>query len=303
MQKKITYKKFERERVDFYLASVYKNYSRSYFQKLIYKQKIFINGKFVLASHKLKRGDVISFEFEKEERLQIEPEKIKLNIIYEDYDIIIINKQPSVVVYPSYGHTSGTLLNALMAHSKGKYNPYLVHRLDKDTSGLIVFAKNEKSKISISKQLQKRTVKKIYLAAVKGTIAENKGRIEAPIGRSPKNRKLMSVNNLAKKMAISEFKVLERKDGYTLVEVRIITGRTHQIRSHMKYINHPVIGDQQYGGFETCIDGKEYNRQMLHAHRITFTHPRTLKTVEFNAELPSDMNEIFKNNFTGSKNT
>jgi 23S rRNA pseudouridine1911/1915/1917 synthase len=294
MQEKITYKKFEKERVDFYLASVYKDYSRSYFQKLTNKQKIFVNGKLVLASHKLKRGDVISFEFEQEEKLRIKPEKIKLDIIYEDDDIILINKQPGIVVHPSYGHPSGTILNALMAHSKGKYNPYLVHRLDKDTSGLIIFAKNEKSKISISKQLQKRAVKKIYLAVVKGIIVENRGRIEAPLGRSPQNRKIMSVNPLAKKMAISEFKVLARRDGYTLVEVRIITGRTHQIRSHMKYISHPVIGDQQYGGSEVSIDGEKYSRQMLHAYHVTFTHPRTSKTVEFKAELPNDMNEIFK---------
>jgi 23S rRNA pseudouridine1911/1915/1917 synthase len=293
MQEKVKYEKFERERVDSYLASIYQEYSRSYFQKLTDKQKIFVNDKPVFASHKLKRGDVVSFEFEKEEKLRIKPEKIKLDIIYEDDDIILVNKQPGIVVHPSYGHPSGTILNALMAHSKGKYNPYLVHRLDKDTSGLIIFAKNEKSKISISKQLQKRAVKKIYLAAVKGTIVENKGRIEAPLGRSPQNRKLMSVNPLAKKMAISEFKVLARRDGYTLVEVRIITGRTHQIRSHMKYINHPVVGDQQYGGSDVSIDGKKYSRQMLHAYRVTFTHPRTSKTVEFKAELPNDMKEIF----------
>jgi 23S rRNA pseudouridine1911/1915/1917 synthase len=294
MQEKITYRKFEKERVDFYLASIYKDYSRSYFQKLTDKQKIFINDKPVLASHKLKRNDIIYFEFEKEEKFQIEPEKIKLDIIYEDDDIILVNKQAGIVVHPSYGHPSGTLLNALMAHSKDKYNFYLIHRLDKDTSGLIIFAKNIKSKISISKQFQKRTVKKIYLAAVKGTIVENKGRIEAPLGRSPQNRKLVSVNPLAKKMAISEFKVLARRNGYTLVEVRIVTGRTHQIRSHMKYINHPVVGDQQYGGSEACIDGKKYSRQMLHAYCVIFTHPITSKTVEFIAELPNDMNEIFK---------
>jgi 23S rRNA pseudouridine1911/1915/1917 synthase len=300
MQEKVKYEKFERERVDSYLASIYQEYSRSYFQKLTDKQKIFVNDKPVFASHKLKRGDVISFEFEKEEKLRIKPEKIKLDIIYEDDDIILVNKQPGIVVHPSYGHPSGTLLNALMAHSKGKYNPYLVHRLDKDTSGLIIFAKNEKSKISISKQLQKRAVKKIYLAAVKGTIVENKGRIEAPLGRSSQNRKLMSVNPLAKKMAISEFKVLARRDGYTLVEVRIITGRTHQIRSHMKYINHPLVGDQQYGGSEVSIDGKKYSRQMLHAYHVTFTHPRTSKTVEFKAKLQNDMTEIFKNSFCRS---
>jgi 23S rRNA pseudouridine1911/1915/1917 synthase len=294
MQEKVKYEKLERERLDYYLASIYQEYSRSYFQKLTDNRKIFVNDKPVFASHKLKGGDLISFEFEKEEKLKIKPEKIKLDIIYEDDDIILVNKQPGIVVHPSYGHHSGTLLNALMAHSKCKYNPYLVHRLDKDTSGLIIFAKNEKSKISISKQLQKRTVKKIYLAAVKGTIVENKGRIEAPLGRSPQNRKLMSVNPLAKKMAISEFKVLARRDGYTLVEIRIMTGRTHQIRSHMKYINHPLVGDQQYGGSEVSIDGEKYSRQMLHAYHVTFTHPRTSKTVEFKAELQNDMKEIFK---------
>ncbi|GHT67171.1 pseudouridine synthase [Endomicrobiia bacterium] len=293
MQEKMIYEKFERERVDIYLASIYKDYSRSYFQKLTDKQKVFVNGRSVLSSYKLKHNDTIAFEFEKEAKLSIKPEKIKLNIVYEDDDIVIVNKQSGIVVHPSYGHPSGTLLNALMAHSKGKYNPYLVHRLDKDTSGLIIFAKNEKSKISISKQLHKRAVKKMYYAAVKGTIVEHKGRIEAPLGRSPQNRKLMSVNPLAKKMAVTEFNVIARKDGYTLVEVRIITGRTHQIRSHMQYINHPIVGDQQYSG-PKVIDGKCYERQMLHAHKLTLTHPKTSKTINFTAELPYDMKEIFK---------
>lgn len=295
MQEKVKYEKFEKERIDSFLASVYKDFSRSYFQKLIEKNKVLVNGKEVLVSHKLKHNDEVSVEFEKEEIFNIKPEKIKLDIIYEDDDIIIVNKQPGIVVHPSYGHPSGTMLNALMAHAKGKYNPYLVHRLDKDTSGLIIFAKNEKSKISISKQLQNRAVKKIYYAAVKGIIAENKGRIEAPLGRSAHNRKLMSVNPLAKKMAISEFNVIARKSDYTLVEVRIITGRTHQIRSHMKYINHPVIGDKQYGG-PAVIEGKAYERQMLHAYEVSFTHPKTSKEVTFTAKLPNDMKEIFSKN-------
>jgi 23S rRNA pseudouridine1911/1915/1917 synthase len=293
MQEKMVYEKFERERIDLHLASMYKDYSRSYFQKLIDKQKIFVNNRSVLSSYKLKHDDTIVFEFEKEAKLKLKPEKIKLSIIYEDDDIVVVNKQPGIVVHPSCGHLSGTLLNALMAHSKGKYNPYLTHRLDKDTSGLIIFAKNEKSKISISKQLQQRAIRKIYYAAVSGTIAERKARIEAPLGRSPKNRKLISVNPLAKRMAITEFNVIARKDGYTLLELRIITGRTHQIRSHMQYINHPVIGDKQYGGPEV-INGKCYQRQMLHAYALTFTHPRTSKTVHFTAKLPNDMKEIFK---------
>ncbi|MDR2860643.1 MAG: RluA family pseudouridine synthase, partial [Elusimicrobiota bacterium] len=251
MQEKIIYKKFERKRTDSYLASIYKDYSRSYFQKLMDRQRVFVNDKIIPASRKLKRGDIIRVEFEKEKKLYINPEKVKIDIIYEDDDIVVINKQSGIVIHPSCGHPSGTLLNALIGHSADKYNPYLVHRLDKDTSGVIIFAKNEKAKISISKQLQKRVVKKIYYAAVKGIIAENRGIIKAPLGRSPQNRKLMSVNSLAKKTAITEFKVIERKSNYTLLKVRIITGRTHQIRSHMKYINHPVIGDRQYGGPET----------------------------------------------------
>ncbi|OEG69712.1 hypothetical protein ATZ36_07895 [Candidatus Endomicrobiellum trichonymphae] len=291
MQEKIIYEKFERERADSYLASIYKDYSRSYFQKLMDRQRVFVNDKIVPASRKLKRGDIITVEFEKEEKLHIKPEKIKIDIVYEDDDIVVVNKQSGIVVHPSYGHPSGTLLNALMGHSAGKYNPYLVHRLDKDTSGVIIFAKNEKAKISISKQLQKRVVKKIYYAAVKGIIAESRGIIKAPLGRSPQNRKIMSVNPLAKKTAITEFKVIERKGDYTLLKVRIITGRTHQIRSHMKYIKHPVIGDRQYGGSET-IGAKRCERQMLHAYNITFIHPSTLKTVKFTAQLPNDMKEI-----------
>ncbi|MDR2426114.1 MAG: RluA family pseudouridine synthase [Endomicrobium sp.] len=294
MKEKITYNKVERERIDFFLACVYKDYSRSYFQRITEKNKVFVNGKSVLSSHRLKSGDEITVEFEKEKiSNEIKPEKINIDIIYEDDDIILINKRPGIVVHPSYGHLSGTLLNALKYHSKGKYVPYMVHRLDKDTSGIIVFAKNEKAKISLSKQLQKRTVKKTYYAAVKGTIVENRGRIEAPLGRSKENRKLMSVNSAAKKMAVTEFKVMERKGDFTLVEIRIITGRTHQIRSHMKYINHPVVGDTQYGGPET-IDGKEFKRQMLHAYAVTFTHPKTSKPVEFKAPLLDDMKEIFK---------
>jgi 23S rRNA pseudouridine1911/1915/1917 synthase len=293
MQEKLHYGKFESERVDSYLASIYKDYSRSYFQKFILEQKVFVNGLPVLSSYKLKYDDSIVFEFKKEKTIQVNPENIKLVVVYEDDDIVIINKQSGIVVHPSFGHASGTLLNALVAHSNGKYSPYLVHRLDKDTSGVIIFAKNEKSKISISKQLENRAVKKIYYTAVKGIVVENRGRIEAPIGRSPQNRKLMSVNSLAKKMAITEFKVISRKNGYTLLEVRIITGRTHQIRSHMKYINHPVVGDFQYGGPE-IIDGKSYKRQMLHAYNITFTHPVTSKEISFTVPLPNDMSKIFE---------
>jgi len=291
MEEKITYEKFERERLDSYLALIYRDYSRSYFQKLISKQKIFVNNKIASASYKLKQSDVIMFEFKREEVLSIKPEEIKLDVIYEDDYIIVVNKPVGIVVHPAYGHPSGTLLNALTGYSRGRYNLHLVHRLDRDTTGVIIFAKNGKTQANISKQFQNRIVRKIYYAAVKGTIIENKGRIEAPLGRSPQNRKLMSVNPLAKKMAITEFKTVSRKNGYTLVEIRIITGRTHQIRSHMNYIGHPVVGDRQYGGPE-IINGEEYRRQMLHSYNITFMHPETMKTVEFTAKLPNDMKKM-----------
>ncbi|MDR3048599.1 MAG: RluA family pseudouridine synthase [Elusimicrobiota bacterium] len=289
----IIYDKFEKQRLDSFLSESFKDYSRSYFQNLISsKTAVLVNDKSVLASFKLKRGDAVKVEFPKEKSADINPEKIPLDIIYEDNDIIVVNKQAGLVVHPSYGHTSGTLLNALAYYAKNKFHPFMVHRLDKDTSGLIIFAKNEKSKISISKQFAARAVKKLYYAAVKGTIVENKGRIEAPIGRSPENRKLMLVNPTAVKMAITEFKVIARKSDYTLVEVRIITGRTHQIRSHMRYINHPVIGDIDYGG-PCAVDNKAVKRQMLHSHKITLTHPKTNKEIKFEAPLPKDIKELF----------
>ena len=224
----------------------------------------------------------------------MKPENIPLNIVYEDDDIIVINKQADLVVHPSFGHETGTLLNALLYHFKGKCSPFMVHRLDKDTTGAIIFAKNEKSKVSLSKQFQKRTVHKTYVTAVTGTVVEEQGRIEAPLGRSMQNRKIIEVGPLAKKMAITEFKVLSRSRDVSLLEVHIITGRTHQIRSHMKYIGHPVLGDVDYGGSDHLKDVK-FTRQMLHSYRVRFTHPVTSKEMEFIAPLPEDMKSLFKN--------
>ncbi|MDR2676812.1 MAG: RluA family pseudouridine synthase [Endomicrobium sp.] len=293
MQEKIIYKEFKRKRLDHYLPLIYENYSRSYFQKLNNRQKIFVNSKVILSSYKLKYGDTITIDFKNDDNVsKTIPEKMRLDIIYEDNDIIIINKQPYTVICPCYGHLSGTLLNALIWHANNEYTPYLVHRLDKNTSGTIIFAKNTKSRINISKQFQNRSVEKIYYTAVSGTVIEDKGIIEAPLGRSPQNRKIISVNSSAKKMAITEFQTIKRKHDYTLLKVKIITGRTHQIRSHMKYINHPIIGDQQYGG-PNMIEKKQYKRQVLHSYSITFMHPSTLKTMKFTAKLPNDIKELF----------
>ncbi len=282
------------ERLDCFMNKQHQEYSRTYFQKMIKEGKLLVNGNHILPSYKVKNNDKISYILDETAPALLKPEKIPLNIIYEDDDIIIINKQADLVVHPSYGHENGTLLNALLWHFKGKCNPFMVHRLDKDTTGAIIFAKNEKSKVSLSKQFQKRAVKKIYVTAVCGTVVEEKGRIEAPLGRSMKNRKIIEVGPLAKKMAITEFKVLSRTRDVSLLEVHIITGRTHQIRSHMKYIGHPVVGDIDYGGCEK-LNNVQFTRQMLHSYRITFTHPVKGKMMEFVADMPNDMKDLFKN--------
>lgn len=282
------------ERLDCFMNNLHKDYSRTFFQNMIKKGNLLVNGKKVQPSYKAKQKDVIEYTIEENVATSLKPENIPLNIIYEDEDIIVINKQTDLVVHPSFGHETGTLLNALLYHFNGKCSPFMVHRLDKDTTGAIIFAKNEKSKVSLSKQFQKRTIHKTYVTAVTGTVVEEYGRIEAPLGRSMQNRKIIEVGPLAKKMAITEFKVLSRIRDVSLLEVHIITGRTHQIRSHMKYIGHPVLGDVDYGGSDHLKDIK-FTRQMLHSYRVRFTHPTTSKEIEVIAPLPDDMKSLFKN--------
>lgn len=283
------------ERVDYFLNGKISDYSRTYFQKLIKNGHVLVNDKQILPSYKLKKGDEITYSLEEQVTpVSFKPEKIPLKVIYEDDDIIIINKQADIVVHQSFGHESGTLLNALLWHLKGKSKPFMVHRLDKDTTGAIIFAKNQKAKVSLSRQFQKRAVNKTYITAVSGVIIEERGRIEAPLGRSRKDRKIIEVGPFAKRMAITEFKVLSRTRQFTLLEVRIITGRTHQIRSHMKYIGHPVLGDVAYGG-SASLNNVEFKRQMLHSYKIRFSHPKKGKMVEFVADIPKDMADLFKN--------
>ena len=294
MENKVVCDKNNQERLDCFMNNLHKEYSRTYFQKIIKENKVLVNGKNVNPSYKVKVGDEIVYTLEEEQIISLKPENIPLNILYEDDDIIVINKQADLVVHPSFGHETGTLLNALLYHFKGKCSPFMVHRLDKDTTGAIIFAKNEKSKVSLSKQFQKRTIHKTYVTAVTGTVVEEQGRIEAPLGRSMQNRKIIEVGPLAKKMAITEFKVLSRSRDVSLLEVHIITGRTHQIRSHMKYIGHPVLGDVDYGGSDHLKDIK-FTRQMLHSYRVRFTHPTNSKEIEIVAPLPNDMKSLFKN--------
>ena len=280
------------QRLDVYLSKKFKDYySRSYFQRLINAGSVTVNGNIVVPHYEIRPEDKISVDFLIESNTEVKREKLPLKIIHEDKDLMVLNKAPGMVVHPACGHPTGTLLNALLGYAKGKFTPFLVHRLDKDTSGVIIVAKNEKAKNQLMKMFQSRRIKKVYLAAVKGFVSEDKGKIDAPLGRSPIDRKKIEVGPLANKAAITEFKVLSRGDEYSLLEVYPYTGRTHQIRSHMEYIGHPVLGDITYGGPEK-IDDFKFQRQMLHAYKITFQHPGTAKSVEYTAEPPSDFKQF-----------
>ncbi|MBN1622198.1 MAG: RluA family pseudouridine synthase [Endomicrobiales bacterium] len=279
------------ERIDIHLTKKFGDYSRGYFQRLIKNGDIKVNNKTVVPHYLVKEGDAIYVNFISDSK-DILAEDIPLNIIYEDKDILLLNKMSNFVVHPACGHKSGTILNALMGYSKNKFMPLLVHRLDKDTSGVLLVAKNERAKNSLVKQFQNRSIKKTYLVIVKGMLEEKNGRIEAPLGRSPNDRKKMVVGPLSKKMAITEFKVIKRNRNYSLLEVYPITGRTHQIRSHLSYINHPVVGDKFYGG-PGELENNTCKRQMLHAHSISFTHPGSGKHVRFKAEPPKDFKKFW----------
>ncbi len=280
------------KRIDVFLEKRYGVFSRGHYQRLIKTGNVSVNGKPVVPHYAVKEGDRVVFTAE-EQHKDMPAELIPLDIVYEDGDIIAVNKAAGMVVHPACGHESGTLMNALAGYADGKFLPLMVHRLDKDTSGIILTAKNERAKNSLVKQFQKRAIRKTYLAAVHGYIAEKKGRIEAPLGRSPDDRKRMVVGPLADKMAVTEFTVTHRARGVTLLEVHPVTGRTHQIRSHMSYIGHPVLGDVMYGGPEH-ISEFSFSRHMLHAWRIRFTHSATGKMLELSAPPPPDMISLWK---------
>ena len=288
----------EKIRLDAYISKQMQDLSRSMIQKLLEGNKINVNGKSEKPAYKVQNGDIIEINIEEPKEVKIEAQDIPLDIIYEDEDILVVNKQKGLVVHPANGNPDGTLVNAVMAHCKdslsgigGELRPGIVHRLDKDTSGLLIIAKNDKAHIQMSNQIKNREVKKTYIALVRGTIAENEATINMPIGRSTKDRKKMAVTKSGKE-AVTHFKVLNRyttdKGSYTLVEIKIDTGRTHQIRVHMAEIGHPVIGDVVYsnGKNEFGVEG-----QCLHAKRLEFTHPITGKEMKLEAPLP----EYFKN--------
>lgn len=266
--------------------------SRSQANEEIKKGTVLVNGKAAKAKYAVKVGDVITYEIPEDETLDYEAEDIPLDIIYEDEDVAVINKPQGMVVHPSAGHTSGTLVNALMYHIKdlstinGVVRPGIVHRIDKDTSGLLMIAKNDISHKALAEELKDKKSLRKYLAIVHGNLPNDRGMIEAPIGRSEKDRKKQAVTAKGKE-ALTRFQVLERFGNYTLVELTLETGRTHQIRVHMAYIGHPVAGDPLYGPRKT-LKGQG---QFLHARTLGFTHPRTGEVMTFTAEAPAIFQE------------
>ena len=284
-----TYKVEEIGRLDKVVSNLEQNISREAIQRMVKTGKILVNGKQEKASYKTTVGDVITLEEEIPEEIELKPQEMPLDIIYEDEDMLVINKEKGIVVHPGNGNPDGTLANAVMAKCKdslsgigGKIRPGIVHRIDKDTSGLIIVAKNDTAHLNLSKQIQDRKVKKTYIALVRGVIKENEATINMPIGRSSKDRKKMAVTKDGKE-AITHFKVLKRYNGFTLLEVKIETGRTHQIRVHLSEIGYPIVGDEVYSNGKNPFGVKG---QMLHAEKLELKHPRTGKDLTFEAPVP-----------------
>ena len=286
------------KRIDSFIPMVQEDISRSMVQKLIEQKNIKVNGKETKHSYKLKLNDEIEIFVPEAKEIDLKAQDIPLNVIYEDNDIIVINKPKGMVVHPANGNPDGTLVNAVMNKCKdslsgigGEIRPGIVHRLDKDTSGAIIVAKNDKAHIALSEQLKNHEVKKTYLALVRGIITENEATINMPIARSKKDRKKMDVDKDGKE-AITHFKVLERyKNKYTLLQINLETGRTHQIRVHLSHIGYPIIGDEVYS------NGKnEWNviGQCLHAWKLEFIHPITGKKISLEAEIPEYLKNIIK---------
>ena len=285
------------QRVDVYLSNHFPDLSRSQLQKLISQGKVEINGNKVPAKYKIKQGDYVGLTIPDPVELTVQAENIELDIYYEDEDVVVVNKPRGMVVHPAEGNYSGTLVNALLYHChdlsgiNGVMRPGIVHRLDKDTSGLLMVAKNDLAHNSLAMQLEKRQVTRRYLALLHGNIKEDTGLVDAPVGRDPHNRQKMTVTDKNSRSAVTHFKVLKRFGQYTLVELRLETGRTHQIRVHMKYIGYLVVGDPKYGPNKPHFD---LEGQFLHAYILGFQHPRTEKYLEFKAPLPEVLENILK---------
>ena len=287
----------EGERVDKYLSEVLENRSRSYIQKLIKDQCVIVNQKPVKASYRLLLGDRVEITLPEVKEPDIVPEDIPLDILYEDKDIIIVNKPKQMVVHPALGHYSGTLVNALMYHCNhelsginGTMRPGIVHRIDMDTTGSLAVCKNDASHQSLAQQLKEHTIYRIYVAVVHGRLRDDNGIVNAPIGRHPIERKKMSVNAKNGRQAVTHYKVLERFKDFTYIQCELETGRTHQIRVHMASIGHPLLGDVVYGPHKCPFSNLQ--GQTLHAKLLGFVHPKTGEYLEVEAPLPQYFTEL-----------
>ncbi|MBH0170705.1 MAG: RluA family pseudouridine synthase [Bacillota bacterium] len=281
-------------RIDKVLSDVQDDWSRSQIQNWIKDKIVLLEGKPVKSNYKCATGDEIEIDIPEPEVLDVVPEEMNLDIVYEDSDVLVVNKPRGMVVHPAPGHYSGTLVNGLMAHCKdlsginGVLRPGIVHRIDKDTSGLLMVAKNDKAHESLVDQLKAKTTTRVYKAIVHGVMPHDQGTIDAPIGRDKSDRQKMTVTDENSRDAVTHFNVIKRFTNYTFVECQLETGRTHQIRVHMKYIGFPLAGDPKYGPSKTLqIEG-----QALHAQTLGFDHPSTGEYMEFEREIPADMIEL-----------
>jgi 23S rRNA pseudouridine1911/1915/1917 synthase len=296
-------------RLDQFLSGTNLNLSRSQAKNLVEKHAILLNQRPTKPSAHVKTGDIVSGSLPEPKPLSLEPEPLPLTVLYEDPFLVVIDKPSGMVVHPAYGNPSGTLVNALLYHCKdlaginGVLRPGIVHRLDKDTSGVMVVAKEDEAFHHLTKQFRNRTVEKVYLAIVYGRFDPNEGLIDSAIGRHPSERKRMSTRTRKGRAAVTRWKKVEEFDSCTLLEIFPQTGRTHQIRVHLSSIGHPVLGDPLYGRkgrpgaihdsvLKECV--KRLNRQALHARRLGFTHPRTGERVQFVSPIPQDMKEVLE---------
>ena len=280
----------EDERIDKCVSALIDSLSRSFIQKMIKEERVLVNARPVKGSYRVKDGDEVAFELPASVEPDIEPENIPLDILYEDKDVIVVNKPKGMVVHPAAGHYSGTLVNALMYHCgeelsgiNGVMRPGIVHRIDRDTTGSIIVCKNDKAHNCIAEQLKKHSIHRRYHAICYGVLKEDEGVIDKPIGRHPTERKKMAVNDKNGKRAVTHYRVLQRFDGYTYIECMLETGRTHQIRVHLASVGHPLVGDEVYSNRKCPF---KLQGQTLHAKTLGFIHPSTKEYMEIDAPLP-----------------
>ena len=282
------------QRADVALAAMLE-LTRSNMQKLLDEGRAVKGSKVIKSNYKLKLGDEIIVTLPEPQPLDVQPENIPLDIIYEDEDVVVVNKARGMVVHPAAGNYSGTLVNALLYHCKnlsginGVIRPGIVHRLDKDTSGIMICAKNDAAHVSLSEQIQSKTAQRTYLAVVRGNIKTDSGVIETQIARDKDDRKKMAVVKEGGRNAVTEYEVVERFGKYTIVKCKLKTGRTHQIRVHMEYLGYPLVGDPKYSPMKTPFS---INGQALHSLTLAFDHPRTGERMEFEAKLPEDLHKV-----------